>query len=618
MKDRLNEFGEEKHDYSPERFSTVLKSVDMESIESLHERQTEISVVSNEFMDGKEISIISFDDYLSNFSISFNSIKKLKKKGDISYFINNNILSNENSNLKNKNNKKKGHNKIKFEQKKTQNNKQLINSQKSFKNIVQNYLRKDSKQSKSGNKQIFHKIQPYKINLKDAYNTANRDKTKNSIYKTEENKNKTPQISSHTPLSFKTNLRSSMQTNLTSRNNIISPTTFLKVNLTKESLADKTRKGGLLLKDSTKVNLNDYSSNKELVSSNIFKTIISNLVTPNKKLSNKCIKPIVTNKANLSLKKEEQMFLKKTNNNILGINNTNNTTSFNNSKTSSVYNINLNLNLNVNFNNSSKGSSSNTTLKNHNNLNSNNSQIKPRINDINNVISHKENKINIYETHIIKKINSPRREECNTKEYSTKIESNDLPLTDRLKSPKESILKPANEKATNPNNTQELGHIKLKNPKSQKSNEASSKERKSNVRFINKILPVNTTLKKSQTKLKEHVIKSITPVCTNNSMNKLFKLNLDLKILDTKNSQEPKKLDIKRKQEETKKTSTSNQAKKMTENLTSGQGIKIKKIDKLLDMKKYLTNNSNNNILKCNSRLGENKQKVQIKIDKKK
>jgi hypothetical protein len=618
MKDRLNDFGDDKPDYSPERYSTVLKSADMESIESLHERHTEISVVSNEFLEGKNMSHISFDESLSNFSISVNSLKKLKKKGDNSCYTNNNILSNENSNIKNKNNRKKGHNKIKFEQKKTQNNKQLINSQKSFKNIIQNYLRKDSKQSKSGNKQIFHKIQPYKINLKDAYNTANRDKIKNSNYKAEENKNKTPQLSSHTPLSFKTNLRSSMQTNLTSRNNIISPTTFLKVNLTKESLADKTRKGGLLLKENTKGNLNDYSSNKELVSSNIFKTIISNLVTPNKKLPNKCVKPPVTSKANLSLKKEEQMFLKKTNNNILGINNTNNTTSFNNSKTSSVYNINLNLNLNVNFNNSSKGSSSNTTMKNHNNLNSNNSQTKPRINDINNVISLKENKINIYESHIIKKINSPRREECNTKELSTKIESNELPLTDRLKSPKESILKQSNEKTTNVNNTLEQGHSKGKNLNTQKNNEASSKERKSNVRFINKILPIKTTLKKSQNKLKEQVIKSITPICTNNSLNKLFKLNLDLKIFDTKNSQEPKKVDSKQKYEEIKKTSTSNQAKKMTENMTSSQGIKIKNFDKILDMKKYLTNNTNTNNLKSNSRLGENKQKVQIKLDKKK
>ena len=57
----------------------------------------------------------------------------------------------------------------------------------------------------------------------------------------------------------------------------------------------------------------------------------------------------------------------------------------------------------------------------------------------------------------------------------------------------------------------------------------------------------------------------------------------------------------------------------MTENLTSSQGIKIKNFDKILDMKKYLTNNTNNNNnLKCNSRLGDNKQKVQIKLDKKK
>jgi hypothetical protein len=139
------------------------------------------------------------------------------------------------------------------------------------------------------------------------------------------------------------------------------------------------------------------------------------------------------------------------------------------------------------------------------------------------------------------------------------------------------------------------------------------------VRFINKILPIKTTLKKSQNKLKEQVIKSITPICTNNSLNKLFKLNLDLKIFDTKNSQEPKKVDSKQKHEEIKKTSTSNQAKKMTENLTSSQGIKIKNFDKILDMKKYLTNNTNNNNnLKCNSRLGDNKQKVQIKLDKKK
>jgi hypothetical protein len=583
----MNENPNEKGEVSVEKFSTVLKSAEMETIQSLNERPYELSLISNEFMESKNFSNISFDGNISNFSVSLNSLNKMRKRFDQCSSINN-ILSNDNSSQSKINYiKKKLPNKLKIEQKKTQTNKQLINSQKSFKNIIQNYLKKETKNMKTSSKPLFQKIQPSKVNTKESYHNQKREINRNSQTKCEEMKGKSPQLPSHTPLSFKTNLRTTIQTNMTSRNNIISPTTFLKVNLTKENILEKSRKGLVtanLQKNRPEVSsAAEFHSNKDLVSSNIFKTIISNLVTPNKKLPNKCIKPPATVKSNITDKKEETKYVKKQPNNILGINNTANTTSFNNSKASSIYNINLNLNLNVNFNNSSKGSSSNTTLKTQNILNTNNSQSKTKVNDMANVVNLKENKTNIHETHITKKINSPKKEDFNLKEFTP---NNDLPLTDRLKSPKENIFKHSNDKNTH--HTIDHVNLKAKNLYSIKNYPINS-DNKSNVAFVNKILNVKTSNQKSQTKLKEQVIKSVTPSCNNNSLNKLLKLNLDLKILDNKNVV---KSDIKQSLN-INESSRKLQPKpiQVPKNKEISKGIKIPNLDKLFDVNKFLSNN---------------------------
>ena len=298
IKEKYNENEEEKAQISLEKFRTVLKSIDIESIESLHQKSYELSLISNDFMDNKDVSNIDLDERLSNFSVTINCLNKMRKRGDHSSSINN-IMTNDNSKINNKCNKKKIQHKVYFEPRKNQANKQLINSQKSYKNIIQNYLKKDTKPSNSNTKPIFHKIQPLKVAAKESSQLINREKNRNSQHKFEDSKNKTPQILSQTPVSFKTNLKS-IQTNLTSRNSIISPTTFLKVNLTKENILEKSRKGLSIpinqLKgkydNPSQLSNSDYNSNKELISSSIFKTIMSNLVTPSKKL-NKLVKKCI-------------------------------------------------------------------------------------------------------------------------------------------------------------------------------------------------------------------------------------------------------------------------------------------------------------------------------------
>ena len=593
VKEKYYENEEEKIDNSHEKYSTVLKSIDMESIESLHERTYELTLISNEFMDNNNnVSIIETDETIDNFSISINTLKSIKKRGESNLI--NNVVQNDFSKIKNKSNKKKQNN-VKYEPKKNHPNKQLISSQKSYKNIIHNYLKKDLKSSNQISKPIFHKIQPAKVNVKESYQNYNREKNRNSQHKFEDSKNKTPLLSSQTPQSFKTNLRSAIQTNLTSRNSIISPTTFLKVNLTKENVLEKSGKRMCIpinqIKGKTEnphqSNL-DYNSNKELISSSIFKTIISNLVTPNKKLGSKGSKAPITGKVNLT-KKEEPNYIKKPKINILGgLTGTNNTTSFNNSKASSVYNINLNLNLNVNFNNSSKGSSSNTTLKNNNLLNSNNSTSKPRLNELNSVVNLKENKINIHESNVIKKINSPRKEELNINSDSSKIETNELPLSDRIKLPKDNLLKQSSDKNTK---TIEQSNFNSKDSKGKNGINYKSKfaEKKSNVGFVNKIVKLKNNPLSQKAQNIQNFVKSVTPVCTNNSLNKLLKLNLDLKILENRNINDKKKIETKISKEEEKNPKL---LKKIKNAESHAQGIQIKNFDKIFDVKKYISNNT--------------------------
>ena len=390
--------------------------------------------------------------------------------------------------------------------------------------------------------------------------------------------------------------------------------------MTKENILEKSRKGLSIpinqLKgkydNPSQLSNSDYNSNKELISSSIFKTIMSNLVTPSKKLNNKGgTKAQISGKVNLT-KKDEPNFTKKPKSIILGNTNTNNTTSFNNNKTSSVYNINLNLNLNVNFNNSSKGSSNNTTLKN-NALNSNNSHSKPRVNDINGVVNLKENKINIHENNIIKKINSPRREEFNIHSYSNKIETNELPLTDRIKSPKENLLKTSNDIKNN--KTTEQANIQSKDSKGKINYNIKNyivDNNKSSVSFVNKILNVKNNIPAQKTKKmgNQNFVKSITPVCTNNILNKLFKLNLDLKIVDGKNLPEKKKIETKAIIVVQEKKQT---LQKKAKNVDSVQGIQIKNFDKIFDVKNYLSNNTT----KTTKQRSDNRKKLPIKTEKK-
>lgn len=590
IKEKMNNEGEVVEG-SLEKFSTILQTADLDSIQSFYERPYEFSLVPNDFMVNRDVSNISFDGELSHFSFSWHSLNKMRNKIDHCN-SNNNIVSIDNNIQTNQKLVKKKIQTKKFEPKKKMNNKQLINSQKSFKNIIQTYLKKENKQVKTS-KPLFQKIQPGKATIKEN-SKINRDKNRNSNNKYDDLKIKTPQLPSHTPLSFKSNLRSTVQTNLTSRNNIISPTTFLKVNLTKENILENSRKA--VIASSTKqlkpeINSGELISNKELANSKIFKTIISNLATPNKNPPGKCSKPPATKPSTVE-KKEESKYVKKQPVNILGIKNTTSTASFSNSKASSVYNINLNLNLNPNFNNSSKCSSSNTTLKNQNILNTNNSQSKAKLTDFTNVISLKENKINIHESHIIKKINSPKKEDFNREFTST----NEQPLTDRLKSPKENLFKSCNGPSTH--NTIDQATSKQKNMFSLKN---LKNDNKSNVAFVNKILNVKDPNQKSQAKLKDANLKSVTPSLNTNGMNKLIKFNLDLKILDAKLNKEvpiTTKTEVKTTLVKTEETNrVKDDGKKISKAVMmplkcEAQGLKIPNFEKVFDVKKYLSNNT--------------------------